>query len=238
MRSSRSLAALCVVLSVAALACSDPTEVNNLQPVDAGGGGGDAAKLYRPLDLDITDDGMLVIADAYTNRIRVMNTNDAGVLTLGGLSVDAGTIDTLAGVGNVADEAATVTDNGTEGFNGEGRHGRGTVMDLPAAVQVVDDRVFVIDSDNHRVRVFDEFGTAHILAGSTDVPTDARASGTAATAVGDGAGALAADLNHPSGLFVTATAAGYAVDVADAGNHRVRRLDSVILTDGPQIDEN
>ena len=202
------------------------------------GGGGDAAKLYRPLDLDITDDGMLVIADAYTNRIRVMNTNDAGVLTLGGLSVDAGTIDTLAGVGNVADEAATVTDNGTEGFNGEGRHGRGTVMDLPAAVQVVDDRVFVIDSDNHRVRVFDEFGTAHILAGSTDVPTDARTSGTAATAVGDGAGALAADLNHPSGLFVTATATGYAVDVADAGNHRVRRLDSVILTDGPQIDEN
>ena len=128
--------------------------------------------------------------------------------------------------------------NGTEGFNGEGRHGRGTVMDLPAAVQVVDDRVFVIDSDNHRVRVFDEFGTAHILAGSTDVPTDARTSGTAATAVGDGAGALAADLNHPSGLFVTATATGYAVDVADAGNHRVRRLDSVILTDGPQIDEN
>ncbi len=202
------------------------------------GGGAAAAKLYRPLDLDITDDGMLVIADAYTNRIRVMNTNDAGTLMLGGLVVNAGTIETLAGVGNVADEDAGVTDNGTEGFNGEDRHGRGTVLDLPAAVQVLDDRLFIIDSDNHRVRVFDEFGTAHILAGSTDVPTDARTSGTAATVVGDGASALAADLNHPTGLFVTVTANGYAIDIADAGNHRVRHLDTVALTDGPQIDEN
>ncbi|MFT6233875.1 MAG: hypothetical protein ACJAZO_004396, partial [Myxococcota bacterium] len=206
--------------------------------LEGDGGGGSAAKLYRPLDLDITDDGMLVIADAYTNRIRIMNTNDAGVLMLGGMAVEAGTIESLAGVGNVADEDALTTDNGTEGFNGELRHGRGTVLDLPAALQVVDDRLFVIDSDNHRVRVFDEFGTAHILAGSTDVPTDARSAGTSATDVGDGASALASDLNHPTGLFVTTTADGYAVDVADAGNNRVRRLDTVVLTDGPQIDEN
>jgi hypothetical protein len=182
--------------------------------------------------------GRRIKLDPDTNRIRVMNTNDAGVLMLGGLAVDAGTIDTLAGVGLIAEEDASTTDNGTEGFNGENRHGRGTVLDLPAAVQVVDDRLFVIDSDNHRVRVFDEFGTSHILAGSTDVPTDARTAGTAATQVGDDAAALDADLNHPSGLFVTATPDGYTIDVADSGNHRVRRLDTVVLTDGPKIDEN
>lgn len=105
----------------------------------------------------------------------------------------------------------TVAGTGTAGSSGDEGPASAATLNAPAGVAVdAYGDVYIADTGNHRLRLITADGILHTVAGQ----------GSAGFA-GDGAGALAALLNSPSGLCVDAAGD---VFFADRGNNRVRIL--------------
>ncbi|MGH8992732.1 MAG: DUF7594 domain-containing protein [Acidimicrobiia bacterium] len=102
---------------------------------------------------------------------------------------------------------------GTSGFSGDG--GPATVARLSAPRTMAVDRsgsVYIVDTDNHRVRRVDTAGRITTIAGT----------GTAGYS-GDGGPATSARLNQPHGIVVDAAGNVY---IADPPNQRIRKVDT------------
>ncbi len=130
--------------------------------------------------------GRLYLADTYNNRIRR-------------LDFDAGSVETIAG-------------NGTAGFGGDGGPAKGAQLARPRDLEIgPDGRLYVADTDNHRVRVID-LGTGVIdtFAGNG---TDGFG--------GDGGPARDAALARPFGIAFDTTGNLY---IADTFNDRIRKV--------------
>jgi DNA-binding beta-propeller fold protein YncE len=130
--------------------------------------------------------GNLLVADTYNNRIRKID-------------LAAGVVSTIAG-------------NGTPGFGGDGGPALEAALFHPRDLEVgPDGRLFIADTDNHRVRVVD-LGTGLIQ-----------------TAAGDGEGrfggdrgpAVKASLQRPFGVALDGEGNLF---VADTFNNRIRRI--------------
>lgn len=211
--------------------------------------------LYLPMDVTVTSDGALVVADFNTHRM---------------LAVREGTIRVIAGSGFVGDPvegpatevelkhptSATelpsgellvtawhnyrvirldpgwerlemVAGTGDEGFSGDGAAARDAAVVLPMRViRAPLGGVYILDQGNLRVRHIDEDGVIRTVAGSGD-------KGFA----GDGGPALDAAFNFPQGDAATpaggiAAASDGRLFIADTYNHRVRVVepDGVIRT--------
>jgi class 3 adenylate cyclase/sugar lactone lactonase YvrE len=149
------------------------------------GGPAASAQLSAPQGLALDSDGDLFIADTTNNRIRKV---DPG-----------GRISTVAG-------------SGEAGFSGDGGPATAAKLNLPVAVAVSSTAIlYVVDTENNRVRKVDLGGTITTLAGQT-------VSGFS----GDGAPASTARLAVPYGVAVDSSGAVY---IADSLNNRVRRVD-------------
>lgn len=108
----------------------------------------------------------------------------------------------------------TVAGDGTQGFSGDGGQATAGQLDTPVCVTV--DRggnLYVCDSHNHRVRRVDA---------ATGVMTTVVGTGVVG-AVGDGGAAVAAQLDLPTAVAVDGAGDLW---VADARQHRVRRVDA------------
>lgn len=145
-----------------------------------------SAKFQDPTGLAIGGPGLLV-ADSANSQVRAV-------------ALPGGAVTTIAG-------------SGESGFSGDGGPARSALLNEPAGVAVVGDRIFVADTGNNRIRAIEKDGTIHTIAGT----------GTAGFA-GDGGPAAAAQLNRPAGLAVGSAG----LLVADSGNNRIR----VIRADG------
>jgi DNA-binding beta-propeller fold protein YncE len=107
----------------------------------------------------------------------------------------------------------TVAGSNTRGFGGDGGSATSAAFDQPRAATVgPDGAVYIADTFNHRVRRVDPAGEVTTIVGT----------GQAAYS-GDGGPAGAATLHWPHGLAVDP--AGAALYIADAANHRIRRVD-------------
>jgi len=115
-----------------------------------------------------------------------------------------GRISTFAGVG-------------AAGSAGDGGPAASAELNAPADVAVVGDGVIVADALNHRIRRISSDGTIRTVAGTT------------AGLSGDGGPATGARMNGPREL---APQSDGGLLVADAGNHRIRRIapDGTITT--------
>jgi sugar lactone lactonase YvrE len=105
------------------------------------------------------------------------------------------------------------------GFSGDGGPGLGAQLSFPTGLAIDrDGRLFIADSENHRVRMVDWDGTITTVAGT----------GTPGFS-GDNGPARQAELNTPWGL---ATDMNGTLFIADAANHRVRKVapDGTITT--------
>ena len=104
------------------------------------GGPATAAQLDDPHDLDVGPDGALYLTDEDNHRIRRVDAD--GVIT-------------------------TVAGNGSAGLSGDGGPATAARLRGPEGVAVDDDgRIWIADTDNHRVRLVDRDGTISTVAGA------------------------------------------------------------------------
>jgi sugar lactone lactonase YvrE len=107
----------------------------------------------------------------------------------------------------------------TIGFSGDGGPGLGAQLSFPTGLAIDrDGRLFIADSENHRVRMVDPAGTITTVAGTG-----------VAGAAGDHGPARQAELNEPWGVACDQEGNLF---IADASNHRVRKVapDGTITT--------
>jgi hypothetical protein len=111
---------------------------------------------------------------------------------------------------------STVVGDGTQALGGDGGMAFNASLDTPTDVAFgADGSYFIADSGNHRIRRVAPSGVITTFAG------------TVQGLAGDGGPATAARMNSPREL---ATTSDGALLVADAGNHRIRRIASGIIT--------
>jgi sugar lactone lactonase YvrE len=135
--------------------------------------------------LALDGEGRLYLADTYNHRVRRID-------------FVSGTITTVAG-------------NGTAGYSGDGGPALAAALNFPRDVEVTGDgRLYIADTDNHRVRLVDPQGTITTIVGD----------GQAGFA-GDGEPASTARLNRPWGVALGPDGGLY---VSDTFNNRIRRV--------------
>lgn len=205
------------------------------------GGPATGAQLFRPDGVAVDRKGNVYIADFGNHRVR--RVDDSGVITTiagngtRGFSGDGGpaTAAQLSDPGAVAVDQAgnlyladlgsgrirmvdsggtitTVAGTGASGFSGDG--GQATLAQLATPRGLAIDKVgnlYFADLRNHRIRRIDAAGVVTTVAGTGTIGD-----------YGDGGPALEAALSDPTGLAADSLGNLY---VADAGSHRVRRID-------------
>lgn len=218
------------------------------------GGGGDggaatAASLDEPADVALDLSGRLTIADTGNHRVRrvsgagVISTiagtgssgygGDDGPATGAKLNFPSGVAYDVSGDLFIADtendrirkvdisvgEIRTFAGNGTSGYGGDGDGATDAKLKKPSAVTLDASRhLYIADTENHRIRRVEHgTGTIMTIAGNGFGTYD-----------GDGIAAADASIRNPSGISVDAAGD---VFLSDAGNHRIRRVETPPFTE-------
>jgi hypothetical protein len=199
-----------------------------------------AAALNMPPGVTVDGTNGVYIADAENHRIRLV-APDGTIRTVAGIGTPGATGDNgqataaqlfsplaiaMDGSGGfyIADTGnhrirrvfangiiVTVAGTGTPGFSGDGGFATAAQLQSPSGVAVdSQNSVYIADYGNHRIRKLSATGIVTTYAGT----------GTAAFS-GDGGNATAAHLNGPWGVAVNSARD---VFIADAFNHRIRRV--------------
>jgi sugar lactone lactonase YvrE len=137
----------------------------------------------------------------------------AGALALSPFAPIGGVERAVAQTETAGGVIRTVAGSNTRGFSGDGGSAVSAAFDQPRAATVgPDGTVYIADTFNHRIRRVAPGGEVTTMVGT----------GQAAYS-GDGGPAGAATLHWPHGVAVDPT--GASLYIADAANHRVRRVD-------------
>ena len=204
------------------------------------GGPASQAHLYDPLGVAVDGAGNLYIADNTNSRIRKINATTGTIATIAGrtFSGDGGPASqahlyhplgvAVDGPGNlyIADflnnrirkvdsigTIATIAGTGDSGFSGDA--GPATLAQLYHPLGVAVDgaeNLYIADARNHRIRKVDTTGTITTIAGTGEGGFS-----------GDAGPATLARLYGPSIVAVDGADNLY---IADARNHRIRKVDS------------
>lgn len=197
--------------------------------------------LWAPRDVCVDRSGAVFIVDTNNNRVLRVAANgsvthtaagngtagdfgDGGSAPLAQLNQPGACAIDTAGNLYIADTLShrirkvtpsgiisTVAGTGIAGFSGDGGPATAAQLNAPSGIAAEDDgNLFIADTNNQRIRQVTPDGTIQTIAGL----------GTPGFS-GDGGDALNAQLSAPAGLLLDGAGDVY---VADAGNHRVRRL--------------
>jgi sugar lactone lactonase YvrE len=160
------------------------------------GGLATSAELNAPTGVAVDLAGNLYIADSSNNRIRAVNTGSSTV-TIAGVSIPAGDINTVAGTG-------------TAGYSGDGGAATSAKLNDPFAIALDGaGDFFIADRNNNRIR--------EVSSSTADINTVAG-NGTAGFS-GDGGAATSAELHTPCGVALDRSGNLY---IGDTANQRVR----------------
>lgn len=143
-----------------------------------------AARLDSPQGLALDAGNYLYIADTHNHRVRK-------------LDLTTGIITTMAGT--------------TAGFSGDNGLATAAQLDLPTALAVDANSLYIADTQNYRVRK---------IAIATGLITTVAGNGTQSFS-GDGGLATAASIDSPTGLAIDSAGD---LSIADTHNHRIRRI--------------
>ncbi|WP_329394580.1 RICIN domain-containing protein [Streptomyces melanogenes] len=199
-----------------------------------------SAELKGPYGVAVDTTGVLYVAEYNNNRVRKITT-DGKISTIAGtgtkgfsgecgpavsaqlnnpreVAVDRMGAVYIADTGNhrvrkvTADgKICTVAGTGTKGFSGDDGPATAAQLHGPYGVAVDSTGVlYVAEYNNHRVRKITTDGKISTIAGTGTAGFD-----------GDDGPAVSAQLSHPRGVEVGRAGDLY---IADAGNHRVRRV--------------
>jgi hypothetical protein len=157
-----------------------------------GGDGGPAisASVNRPNGIFLDSHGYIYIADTVDSRIRVINPATSGTITVAGVSIPAGDINTVAGSAAACANSQTACGDG----------GPATSANLNNPVAVVTDSsgdIYIADTGDEKIR---------LVSNSTFKISTIAGSGVQCfynlAPCGDGGPATAADLWEPTGLVL------------------------------------
>ncbi len=215
---------------------------NGLNAESGDGAAATAASFSDVQSVALDASGNLYVADTSNRRVRLITpggivTSIAGTGTQGfsgdgGLATSAelGRPEAIAfdAAGNlyIADSVnqrirkidtsgiiSTIAGNGVDAFAGDGGPAIAASLGFPIAVAVdFAKNVYVADGDNNRIRMITPGGIITTFAGNGNGGFS-----------GDGGLAINASLNIPSGLAFDAAGNLY---IADAGNNRIRKVDT------------
>ncbi len=117
---------------------------NGLTGIQGDGGIATEARMNRPIDVALDNEGRLVICDENNNRVRR-------------LDFTTGIITTIAGTGNAT-------------FNGNGNQATSTNFNRPSGVAInVAGEIFISDRENQRIRRINTNGTVSAVAGNGNI---------------------------------------------------------------------
>jgi hypothetical protein len=199
-----------------------------------------SAELSGPWGITLDGSGNIYIADEYNNCIRKINSSgiistvagngvagfsgDNGAATLAKLNSPCGLAFDGSGNMYIADMSnsrirkvntsgiiTTIGGNGTKGFNGDGGPATSAELFQPTGV-AIDHLGNIFIADSNLVRKINPSGTITTFAGN----------GTMGFS-GDGAAAIAAEIN---GAFGIAADSAGSVYISDVGNNRIRRINT------------
>jgi sugar lactone lactonase YvrE len=177
------------------------------------GGAPSACALKEPLGVIFDAAGNMIIVDTYNHRVRVIN-NQATTQTLFGVSVAAGTIQTIVG-------------NGTNGFSGDGSAATSAEISLswPARLDG-SGNLYLCDNGNYRVRQISTAGIINTVAGN-GVDSD----------TGDGGPATSAAIGDPLDVtFGAPGGGGGPPSLPSSGIALALRLTSVSVNDKFEVE--
>jgi sugar lactone lactonase YvrE len=197
------------------------------------------AQLRSPSRVAVDTLGNLYIADLGNDMIRKVDTNgiittvagsreygDGGPATEANLFMPTGAAMDACGNLYIADNyrhrvrkvdadgiITTVAGNGIDGYSGDGGLATEAQLYYPSGIAVDTlGNLYIADSSNYRVRKVDANGIISTFAGNGDWGYS-----------GDGGPAAQAQLDHPLDVAVDALGNVY---IADAGNNRIRKVDT------------
>ena len=108
---------------------------------------------------------------------------------------------------------STIAGTGAAGFSGDGGPATAAPVDGPTGIALDSaGNIYIADTNNHRIRKMDPSGNISTIAGT----------GSAGFG-GDGGPATAAQINFPRHVALDGAGSLY---IADASNHRIRRVDA------------
>ncbi len=189
---------------------------NGTRQLSADGVRAAEASLAEPLGVATLRDGTVLIAERGSNKVRavgadgVLRTFAASLAEPYGITVADGEVYVSAAgsaavyaIDTVSGEIRRVAGNGVAGFSGDGGSAVNAALNVPSALVVIGANLYIIDRDNHRVRLVNlQTGIITTFAGdgSRTFNGNGRAAGETAL---DTPAALAAS---PSGLLFLADA--------------------------------
>lgn len=185
------------------------------------------AYLNLPESVAIDAAGNIYIADTGDNRIRVVNTTKS-TITIAGVSIPAGDIQTVAGIAN-KNAGTTNTCANPQTFCGDGGPANKAQLTSPYGVALDSaGNIYIADSKDETIRVVNTQSTAITIDGVTIQPNDINhiagngiGCSNPVSHCGDGKAGTSAELSLPEGVFVDP--AGNVL-IADTGDSRVRLL--------------
>jgi sugar lactone lactonase YvrE len=239
------LAAVAAVLAQGAWAITGSDPISTVAGTGGVGFSGDggaatAAQLGRLNGVAVDGAGNIFLADGGNYRVRKVT--PGGVITtiagtgVTGFSGDGGqatsaqisipedvAVDAAGNVYVALDQhhrvrkitpdgvITTVAGTGAVGFSGDGQPATGALLNRPTGLGTdAAGNLYIADSDNHRIRRVSPNGVITTIAGT----------GTGGFS-GDGGQATSAQLSFPDDVAVDAAGNVY---IADAGNHRLRKV--------------
>jgi trimeric autotransporter adhesin len=150
------------------------------------------AELDLPGSVFVDSAGNIIVADTFNSVIRVVNPGTQSV-TVAGVSIPAGFIETVAGIQYDSQEGSECQ------TTGDGGPALSAYLCQPFGVFVDgSENIFIADYANFAIREVVPVGTISTVAGELGIDCEIYAT----TGCGDGSAATSAQLNYPSGVTI------------------------------------
>ncbi len=186
--------------------------------------------LNYPIDMDVNEYGIMVIAGGMSNRLHAVNmSKDFHIIA--GQAVGPGCMKTIAGTGETCSNAQNPFDTCKTDLKGDGGKAIDAVMNWPYAPRFDSrGRIWFIDADNHRIRMIENFGYIYAVGGDSPLPESRgmRYVGSKGLDIGDGNSPLNADFNRPMDMALVEREDGmFNIIVGDTDNNVIRMISGV-----------
>jgi sugar lactone lactonase YvrE len=175
------------------------------------------ANVAAPGSVALDSAGNIYIADYGSNRLRVVNTNTTGSITIAGVTIPAGYIASVAG-------------NGTQAESGDNGLATSAELDGPSGVAVdAAGNIYIADAGGDRIRAINPNSSGSVTIATISIPAkyiNTIAGGTVCTnpphdAFGNGCLAIDASLSNPVGVALDSARNIY---IADTSHNEVRKV--------------